>query len=373
MSVPLTALLALVDDPNEIVAKEVTQALEKIPDLKARLEALEPSLAQRIALQEKLARKSERDLIGSWLDWAEENEPHKRLELGLEALSEYQSGYLFPSRLSQLLDWIARDFLKSDFSAHPVGLARYLFSERLGPDRENYESPENSNLVEVWFRGRGIPISLTCIYVLVAHRLSLAVEWCNYPGHFLARIHHEGKVNYVDCFEHGALLDGMLTAQLRGRVPLHRLRSTLAEKASPEQVLQRVLRNLINAYQHQNSVEQANLMRFLLKLTELGEKDLRPPLFQPGELVTDEKAGYRGVVVDYDLKFRPRFSSSQSDPEPAPYYLILVDRSSAISYSRESRLSPDPTGEEVRHPFLPYFFSGFEDGAYRRNNLPWPS
>ncbi len=365
--------MALVDDPNEVVAKEVTQALEKLPNLKSRLEALEPSLAQRRALQSKLNRKSERDLIESWLDWAAEKEPHKRLELGLEALSEYQSGYLFPSRLSQILDRIANDFKNSDLEMSARSLASYLFDERLGPDRETYESPENSNLVEVWFRGKGIPISLSCIYVLVGHRLGLPVEWCNFPGHFLARVRENSKVFFVDGFEYGAILDGRLTAQLRGRVPLHKLRSTLMEKASPEEVLTRVLRNLINAYQHHNSVEQANLMRFLLKLTEVGEKDLRPPLFQPGEVVTDEKAGYRGVVVDYDLKFRPRFSDSQTDPDPAPYYLILVDRSSAISYSRESRLSPDPTGQEVRHPFLPYFFSGFEDGVYLRNNLPWPS
>lgn len=369
MTDSLSALLALVDDPNPVVSQEVTRALENVPDLKARLEPLEPSPSQRRHLQLKLQRKCESELVERWLDWPQGLEPYQRLERGLEALCEYQSGFLFSARLSQLLDRIA-----ADFEGHtPRELAGYLFHSRLGPDHESYYCAENSNLVDVWYRGLGIPISLACIYVLVGRRLGLRVDWCNFPGHFLARFYEGDQVYFVDCYHHGQVMDQALNEQLRGRVPVHRLLPALHERATADQVLARFLRNLINAYQQQESPRKANLMRFLLKMTELGDRELRPPIFQPGEVVVDDKAGYRGVVVDYDLKYRPRFSNATGDPEPSPYYLILVDGSSAISYSRESRLNPDGSGREVHHPFLPYFFNGFEGGIYLRNNLPWPS
>ena len=180
------------------------------------------------------------------------------------------------------------------------------------------------------------------------------------------------QVHWVDCYNGGIFLDHQLTDELRGRVPLHQLERALNSKRTAEEVLCRALRNLIHAYQLLEQQDRANLMRFLLKTTELGEKDLGWPAYQPGQLVVDDKAGYRGVVVDYDLRFRPRFSERDQSEDESPYYLILVDGSSAISYSREARLRADDSGREVNHPYLGHFFTGFEEGKYLRNNQPWP-
>jgi hemimethylated DNA binding protein len=44
-----------------------------------------------------------------------------------------------------------------------------------------------------------------------------------------------------------------------------------------------------------------------------------------------------------------------------------------VTYAAQSNLEPDDTGDEVVHPYVPYFFSEFRDGEYVRNDQPWPS
>ena len=165
MSSRLAALLALVDDPNPVVAEEVTRALEQVPDLKAALEPLEPSPSQRRHLQLKLEPRSRRELLDGWLIWRGLDCPYARLEAGLEALATYQSGLTFTPSLGSLLNRSASDYLKADSEPTPEGLARFLFEERLLPARESYYLPENSDLISVWHRGQGIPLSLVSFYV----------------------------------------------------------------------------------------------------------------------------------------------------------------------------------------------------------------
>lgn len=98
--------------------------------------------------------------------------------------------------------------------------------------------------------------------------------------------------------------------------------------------------------------------------------------FRPGALVRHKRYGYRGVVVDFDTRCKAdedwyRANRTQPDRDQA-WYHVLVHASLNVTYAAESSLVEDDTGEAIEHPYIPYFFHGFEDGIYRRNERPWP-
>jgi regulator of sirC expression with transglutaminase-like and TPR domain len=60
--------------------------------------------------------------------------------------------------------------------------------ERFRGNREAYDDPRNSDLNEVLSRRRGLPITLSVLYVEVARQLGLEAYGIGFPGHFLAKI-----------------------------------------------------------------------------------------------------------------------------------------------------------------------------------------
>lgn len=101
-----------------------------------------------------------------------------------------------------------------------------------------------------------------------------------------------------------------------------------------------------------------------------------PTKFAPGELVRHVRYHYRGVVVAHDPKCMASedwYQSNQTQPKrDQPWYHVLVHESESITYPAESSLEPDENDESITHPLLNRFFSGFEEGRYHRNDVPWP-
>lgn len=60
--------------------------------------------------------------------------------------------------------------------------------ERFRGDREQYDDPRNSDLDEVLSRRRGLPITLSILYVEVARLLGYEAYGIGFPGHFLSKI-----------------------------------------------------------------------------------------------------------------------------------------------------------------------------------------
>ena len=107
-----------------------------------------------------------------------------------------------------------------------------------------------------------------------------------------------------------------------------------------------------------------------------GLADTRPK-FEPGQLVQHKRYGYRGVVVSVDghCKADPTwYMSNKSQPDRnQPWYHVLIDGSTTVTYPAEENLLADTSGLPVNHPLVPAFFSGFENGVYVRNDVSWPT
>ena len=74
-------------------------------------------------------------------------------------------------------------------SAAVAALNHALFElDRFRGNQERYDDPRNSYFDEVLTRRRGIPITLSVLYVDVARRLGLEAYGVGFPGHFLSKV-----------------------------------------------------------------------------------------------------------------------------------------------------------------------------------------
>lgn len=86
-------------------------------------------------------------------------------------------------------------------------LHEFLFEE-IGfvGDTEDYYNPLNSYMPAVLDRKRGLPITLSLIYRIVAERLGMKVWGVGLPGHFLVGMETGGSTTLIDPFSRGRLL-----------------------------------------------------------------------------------------------------------------------------------------------------------------------
>lgn len=388
----LPHLLKLLDDESPVVREALLRRFAAFgPSLREELDLLErpPSDQQWRALDALLATERRRELLRFWQEWIPRPSTSRKLEQALAALARYQSWSRYRVSLADLLDGLAAEFSR----AHPDGdallLARFLFREKgLTGAKGDYYHPLHSNLVHVILKKRGIPISLACVYLLVGRRLGLRVEGCNFPQHFLARAFHGRRPVLIDCFNGGEVVDP--TTLLEKNPEATRIvRALLHVKATPEEIVRRVLRNLVHAYGEREMPRRARFFQGLLDRLERDARNRRncgpidadhlrasQPAFFSGQLVRHRRYGYRGVVVDFDLSCQADEIWYQSNPTQPdrhqPWYRVLVHQSDMVTYAAQESLDPDESRDKVEHPLVPYFFSKFEEDHYVRNQEPWP-
>ena len=91
--------------------------------------------------------------------------------------------------------------------------------------------------------------------------------------------------------------------------------------------------------------------------------------FRLGQPVHHKLFDYRGVVVDVDATFQLTDDwyenvARSRPPKDQPWYHVLVDEASHMTYVAERNLEPDLTGQPISHPAIGAFFDEFRDGLY---------
>lgn len=70
-------------------------------------------------------------------------------------------------------------------------------------DAETYDDPDNADLISVLDRRRGLPVSLSIIWVAMARRLGWSADVLDVPGHVLVVVGAEAVPVIVDPFSRG--------------------------------------------------------------------------------------------------------------------------------------------------------------------------
>ena len=168
-----------------------------------------------------------------------------------------------------------------------IALNDFLFAD-LGfrGNADDYYDPRNSYLNEVVDRRRGIPITLSVLYLEIGRRVGLPLEGVSFPGHFMVRLPLRGGTLVLDPFSGGApQSEDELRARLKRVIPRVAGAKTggwkdaargvaasdlpldpFLEPAGNRQILARLLRNLKGIYREKDEPERmlAVLDRMLL-------------------------------------------------------------------------------------------------------------
>jgi regulator of sirC expression with transglutaminase-like and TPR domain len=148
-----------------------------------------------------------------------------------------------------------------------IALNEFLFDD-LGfrGNADDYYDPRNSYLNEVIDRRRGIPITLSVLYLEIGRRVELPLQGVSFPGHFLVRLPMRGGTLVLDPFAGGLpQSEDELRERLKRVVPRAALQEVpvaelplaqFLEPASHRQILARLLRNLKGVYREKDRPER---------------------------------------------------------------------------------------------------------------------
>ena len=122
--------------------------------------------------------------------------------------------------------------------------------EQFTGNQEDYYNTSNSYLPEVLRTKRGLPISLSLIYKVVAERLGLRAWGVGLPGHFLCGVDVEGKIMLVDSFSGGRIVtvDEAHARMQEMLGPDVEWSDELLQPVSNKHWLTRVLQNLLHTF-----------------------------------------------------------------------------------------------------------------------------
>jgi len=156
-----------------------------------------------------------------------------------------------------------------------------LFNELgFSANQDDYFSPENSMLDHVIVNRKGIPITLSLIYIELLSTAGIECSGINFPGHFLVGVNVSDHFTIYDPFRHGAELEKtdikkMLTNHHIGIEHDGELADYL-QPASNRQIIVRLLRNLKNIYiEQQNSEMSLLVIEMILGLVPFSSDEIR--------------------------------------------------------------------------------------------------
>ncbi|MCF8261734.1 MAG: transglutaminase-like domain-containing protein [Melioribacteraceae bacterium] len=267
----LVHLVNLIDDDTTEVRNEVLKELANYgstleEDLLEYSGVLDKNMLK--ILKPVLDNNRKNWLLDNWSLWQKISDEKKQLEEALNLIIRFQDGITSQSSLPILLDTYANEFRQKTPYGDEIDLANFLFVEKgIKGNTKDYHNPQNSNLVFVIQNKKGLPISLSLIYILIGSRLGFQIEGCNFPGHFLSKIFVDGELILVDGFHKGRLLYERDIAERVDTDSLEAVGKLINLETSSKIIIRRVLNNLVTAYKHKNENDLSEFFANLLSIT----------------------------------------------------------------------------------------------------------
>ena len=178
------------------------------------------------------------------------------------AIAMHELDHVSPDDVEQQLSALAGRVRRRVRSENRKALLAHLHEElfeksHFHGNADNYYCAHNSYLPLVLESGRGIPITLSMVYVSVARRLGLRADGINAPGHFLVQVSDGGKPYLVDPFFCGMVLsreDAYQRLEHCLSMPVDR-DVELLKPATHHQWIQRTLLNLVQLFDAEERIE----------------------------------------------------------------------------------------------------------------------
>jgi len=283
----ITALVKLLDDPDQEIYQHVEGRLleygnEVIDYLENAWEhSLDSLLQERIEnLVHKIQFANVKEDLNLWYQSGAFD-----LLQGALVINRYQYPDLDEDKIILQIEEIKREIwmgLQYEMSSiEKIKLINHIFYNIYGfsGNTKNHHDPQNSYINQVLESKKGNQISLAIIYSILAQKLDIPVYGVNLPQHFILGYIDESKreeqefgvLFYINAFNKGAIFGKHDVDQFLRQLNLDPLPGFYAPCSNVE-IIRRVIRNLISAYENLGSkekVEELKELQDILANTEL--------------------------------------------------------------------------------------------------------
>jgi serine protease Do len=159
---------------------------------------------------------------------------------------------------------LAADLPKdADDMARLTALNKYLFAERgFHGSRNDYYTKANSYLSDVLDDRKGLPITLSVLYMELGRRIGLKLEGVGLPGHFVVRlVPVKGESKLIDVFDGGTVLTKDDAGKKVQAITEDSLHEEDLKAISKKAILVRILHNLMGLARRDQDADA--LLRYL--------------------------------------------------------------------------------------------------------------
>src|ERR1700742_2809353 len=275
----INSLIRLLDDPDTEIFEHIHGKLasyggEVIEYLESAWEqAFDPIQQERIA---NLVHEIQFGVLKNDLKLWHQSGSFDLLQ-GALIINKYQYPDLDEQKVINQIEAIKRDiWLQMIYDGSPseqVKLINHVFYNIHGfsGNTTNHQDPQNSYLSQVLETKKGNQISLAIIYSIIAQKLDIPVYGVNLPQHFILAYVDEtretefegGVLFYINAFNKGFIFGrrdvDMFLKQLNLKYD-----KQFYEPCSNTEIIKRVLRNLISAYEHAGAAEKVDEVNELM-------------------------------------------------------------------------------------------------------------
>ncbi|MAC95606.1 MAG: hypothetical protein CMC96_08890 [Flavobacteriales bacterium] len=281
----ISALIKLLDDPDELIYHQVSQELldlgdEAVPHLEEVWEhAFDATMQERI---EQILHQIQFQTVYSRLQqW--KNSKEKSLLQAALIIAKYQYAELNEEEIYGFVDKLRQDIwleLNDNLTAlEKVVVFNRVFFDHYGfkGNRRNFHAARNSFINNVVESKIGNPLSLSIIYLEVAQKLKLPIYGVNLPELFVM-VYTRLPIEYLDHPIHNEDILFYINPYNRGRIfSAKEIKKFLAELKIEEQkefftpcdqskIVRRMISNLIFAYHKNGKNEKIHELKMLIKL-----------------------------------------------------------------------------------------------------------
>lgn len=279
----LNSLIKLLDDPDENIFEHVEkELLQQGNDIVKRLEteweqAFDVLVQTRIeVLLSKINFNNVCQELRIWKISGTYN-----LLQGLIIINKYQFPDLNDDVIVQGIEEIKRevwlDMIYEMSPSEQVRMINNVLFNKFGfsGNTQNYHDPQNSFIGKVLETKKGNPLLLSCIYSIVAQKLDIPIFGVNLPKHFILAFTDSslGEDNdilfYINPFNRGQIFGkrDVLAFLRQLNMPFD---DFFMKPCNNEEIMKRLLRNLISSYNQMGNQQKKEEMEQLLNI--LGEE-----------------------------------------------------------------------------------------------------
>ncbi|MFD0830141.1 transglutaminase-like domain-containing protein [Mucilaginibacter boryungensis] len=282
----IESLIRLLDDPDAEIFEHVHDKLksygsEVIEYLENAFEkAFDPIQQDRIA---NLVHEIQFGTLKTELQLWHQGGAFDLLQ-GALILNKYQYPDLDEQKIINQIEAIKRDiWLQMIYDASPaehVKLINHVLYSIHGfsGNTANHQDPQNSYLSQVLETKKGNQISLAIIYSIIAQKLDIPIYGVNLPQHFILAYVDEslesefegGILFYINAFNKGFIFGRRDVDMFLKQLNL-KAEKQFYEPCSNTDIIKRILRNLISAYEALGSTDK---VRELNELLDIVSKEL---------------------------------------------------------------------------------------------------